>query len=135
MSNRPARKKRHHGPAHQSRPTPRTTIGKRLEAPTVLAGPTEHVDDEMTTEEALRILHGSCEAKAVHLVWRDADKAALSLTRNKGVTFTAYQCPFAGILHADKHWHVGHPPTLAQVERLALAMRWFPEHPEDVPGQ
>lgn len=43
---------------------------------------------------------------------------AVARLRRKGDQVSAYRCPFKG-----DHWHVGHIPSMATVEDLALAVR------------
>lgn len=43
-----------------------------------------------------------------------------------------YQCPF-GSITGGVHFHVGHVPNPAAVERIAAAVRYFGQHPDRVP--
>lgn len=98
----------------------------------VLAGNPVATDEPMTEDEALRILAGSCDRKHRYETWSHAHADANSVTRTTGERTTAYQCPF-GSHRLGKHWHVGHPPTIAHMQRLALAVRFLAEHPDCVP--
>lgn len=40
--------------------------------------------------------------------------------RSRGVDVTAYRCCFS---EGGRHWHVGRPPSLRGLERIAAAMR------------
>lgn len=87
--------------------------------------------DPMTSAEAHRLLvhahegkHAYGEAAARHVA--DRVRAGGSMGR----LVAPYRCPFASLTGGD-HWHIGRVPAHATVERIALAIRWFHEHPPD----
>lgn len=95
----------------------------------VLAGPASSPEGPMTEGEANTIVAGSCDRKHRYETWSHAHRDAVHVIRDTGQHVTAYQCPF-GSIRDGRHWHVGHPPTIDHMERLALAVRFVAEHPD-----
>jgi hypothetical protein len=48
-----------------------------------------------------------------------ARRAARMLERQHGGRFAGYRCPFSD----DRHWHVGHVPSMASLESIARVIR------------
>lgn len=86
----------------------------------------------MTADEARKILDGSCLRKRTQMARGRARLEAEALAAREGRPMEAYRCPFAAATGTHEHWHVGSTPTLEQLARIALAIRWFHEHPDDV---
>lgn len=100
-----------------------------LERPEVvkLRGGLEHVDKPMTDREALSLLHGCCTAKRAIITVAEAAAVAKACTARSGEAIRHYRCPFS-CYSEHVHWHIGHPPTVPQLERLALAIRHLAQH-------
>ena len=53
-----------------------------------------------------------------------ADELQEIITRAcTGRHINAYRCPFGDGTRANAHWHIGHVPSVASLERLAVAVR------------
>lgn len=74
----------------------------------------------MTPERALYIERANCRRKAC---FDEAGARRAARRRStRGDRLRAYPCPIR-LEGQGPHWHIGHPPTLAVLERLALALR------------
>jgi hypothetical protein len=72
---------------------------------------------EEESEELKRLRESVCGHKQKHDHPKAARAHARSLEWNKHEHVTPYRCPFC------KSWHVGHPPSMKTVEKIALAIR------------
>jgi hypothetical protein len=90
----------------------------------------DELPEPMTSVECKRIVHGSCHRKQQYDNLNRAERAAAKL-RTASHLVAGYRCPFAGPAGDPPHWHVGRPPSVETVERIALAIRWLHDHPED----
>lgn len=84
--------------------------------------------------EVVRIIESSCFTKTSYLLHEQAALRAYRLNRinRRGGVISAYRCPFH-MLHRGNHWHVGHVPDTDAMARIAAAIRWCAQHPEQVP--
>lgn len=65
------------------------------------------------------VISAACLTKTL---WsRDGARASAARLRAEGETTTAYPCPF--VMAGERHWHVGHVPSMKTVQGLALAIR------------
>lgn len=102
------------------------------EVPVVPVGlPTER-SGAMTIHEASDIVRGSCDRKQRYQGKHQAMRMAAYMTVHEGQRVVPYLCPFSSH-RGGKHWHVGHPPTIERMERLALAVRFWQQHPDQMP--
>lgn len=69
-----------------------------------------------------RRMHAGKRSYATHFA---AHYAAESFRAHSGEHVAAYRCLFmAGLPDEEPHFHFGHPPTLAGLERIARWMRF-----------
>lgn len=71
----------------------------------------------MTDAEALAVIRSVCGAKTRWAGPAPARRAAAHIRNEK---LYAYRCPFS----AERHWHIGHYPSLPQLQRIADVIRW-----------
>lgn len=79
------------------------------------------------------VLTAACWAKVRHetpATARDAIRSARVFLHDDRMR--VYRCPFSSLY--GEHWHVGHPPSLHRLVRLAAVMRWCNDHRDDVPA-
>lgn len=92
-----------------------------------------HDDDDpaapVTCDEVHRFLR-ACHRK-VNMSARAARSSAAEMTR-RGEGVAAYQCPWSSWTDIAAHWHVGKPPTVLLMRRMATVLRWLHDHPECV---
>jgi len=86
----------------------------------------------MTARAAAGVLARSCTNKHRYDDRVHARSDAHGLRTHQGHDVTAYQCPF-GSITGGVHFHVGHTPDQGAVERIAAAVRYFAQHPDQVP--
>lgn len=78
---------------------------------------------EMTDDELQRIVERTCTDKARYDNPGAARRAAAAARARRGIRISAYRCPFAGGTRATAHWHIGRVPSVASIERIAVAIR------------
>lgn len=81
----------------------------------------------MTTAE--QVVARVCGQKRRYHDPRDARRDAEHLTRKEHVPIGWYRCPFGD----DRHWHVGHVPSLHGLQQIARVIRGLPPDPEERP--
>lgn len=77
----------------------------------------------MTAEEVAEVVERTCTSKYRYddpalsrsVAWRVRDRTMRPVR--------AYRCPFGDGTRAHAHWHVGHVPSMAALQRIADATR------------
>jgi hypothetical protein len=77
----------------------------------------------MNAAEVHQIVDRCCTSKHCYATPGEARRAARTARARTGKPISAYRCPFTGGTRAQAHWHIGHVPSLADLERIALAIR------------
>jgi hypothetical protein len=75
----------------------------------------------MPAEEVAGIVDRVCRSKERFPGPGPARRTARRLSATMDAPVHGYRCPFAD--DGPRHWHVGHMPSLAGLDRLALAIR------------
>lgn len=99
-------------------------------APSLLPAPTE-CPEQITYDEVRRIMLASCWSKNAYGSLYQARQVA-AVAAKRGDSCSPYQCPFH-TLRPERHWHIGHVPSTHHVERMAAAIRWCTQHPDELP--
>lgn len=88
--------------------------------------------EQIEYDEVRRIMLASCWSKNAYPSLYQARQIAAAAQAKTHEPIQPYQCPFH-TLRADRHWHIGHVPSHEDVARMALAIRWCAQHPDQLP--
>lgn len=98
-------------------------------------GPQPSLLPEVPAPAGLGIERAEVETMMAGSCWRNVAIHSLYAARMAAAqhpTTVPYQCPFH-TLHPERHWHIGSPPSQHHMERLALALLWCQQHPDELP--
>jgi hypothetical protein len=77
----------------------------------------------MSAEEVASIVERACRLKERFYGPGPARRTARRVSAATGEPVRAYRCPFGDGTRRTRHWHIGHIPSMAGLDRLALAIR------------